>query len=122
MSLLRRSFYLMLGFSFPFFWVMHATGFLNVLYLPIQKIFSTQSSGWPSLLSAILLYICVTVMFEFLSRAKQDIIPELRNRRQPPLSGHGSSLPDRCTEKEPGQPHLQELSGDPVGSEPEKPQ
>jgi len=38
MGFLRRAFYLLLGFTFPGFWLFHAGGLLASLYLPLQTL------------------------------------------------------------------------------------
>ncbi|MDD2467747.1 MAG: hypothetical protein PHI97_27520 [Desulfobulbus sp.] len=66
MHLLRRGFYLLIGFTFPGFWVLHASGFIAVLYRPLQLLFHTKAVGWPALITASLLYLGVIVGFEAL--------------------------------------------------------
>lgn len=75
MGFLRRGFYLLLGFTFPGFWLFHADGLLASLYLPLQKIFHTQATGWPSFITASLLYIATIVLFEFLARVLKNARP-----------------------------------------------
>jgi len=57
------------------FWVFHAMGFLGVLYRPIQYLFATTATGWPSLVSALLLYLAAASVFELLCRPRQDNQP-----------------------------------------------
>jgi hypothetical protein len=66
MHLLRRGFYLMLGLTFPGFWVLHASGFWAVLYQPLQFLFHTREVGWTSLVTATLLYLWGIFCFEWL--------------------------------------------------------
>ncbi len=75
MALFRRGFYLILGFTFPGFWMFHAGGYKAGMYLPIQKLFNTSSSGWPSLISASLLYLIAIVIFELTYRLLKDARP-----------------------------------------------
>jgi len=74
--MVRRWFYLLLGFSFPFFWAFHAAGTMKVLYYPIQVIASTDNTEWPSLLTACLLYSIITAVFEILYRTRKNLTPE----------------------------------------------
>lgn len=120
MTTLRRGFYLLLGFTFPFFWAFHATGFMAVLYRPLQHLFATAGTGWPSLVTASMLYCGAAGLFELLFRVRGDITPEWHTHRPQPQSDHGSWLPDRCKEKGPGQPHHPESSGGPEESGPAK--
>lgn len=64
MSIIRRGFYLILGFTFPGFWAIHASGYAAFLYTPLQKLFGIEGSGWLSLLTASLIYLAATVIFE----------------------------------------------------------
>ena len=70
---MRKWFYLLLGFSFPFFWTAHSMGKMGVLYAPIQKLASTSSTGWPSFVSAAMLYIIFGVIFEVTYRARKSM-------------------------------------------------
>ncbi|MHB8810947.1 MAG: hypothetical protein ACYC9M_13190 [Desulfobulbaceae bacterium] len=36
MTTLRKGYYLLLGFTFPFYWAAHAAGFMATLYRPLQ--------------------------------------------------------------------------------------
>lgn len=74
--MLRRWFYLLLGFTFPFFWAFHDSGVLRVLYAPLQKLASTSSTGWPSFITAGLLYTIIGVIFEVMYRLRKNISPE----------------------------------------------
>ena len=74
--MLRRWFYLLLGFTFPLFWAFHDAGMLKALYYPIQALASTSSTGWPSFISAVLLYLVVTACFEIMYRIRRSITPE----------------------------------------------
>ncbi len=73
---MRKWFYLLLGFTFPFFWTFHATGMMKILYLPIQKLASTTSAGWPSFVSACLLYGISALIFELTYRVRKNLSPE----------------------------------------------
>lgn len=73
---MRKWFYLLMGFTFPFFWTAHSMGKLKALYYPIQKIASTTSTGWPSFISASILYIIVGVVFEATYRARKNMEAE----------------------------------------------
>lgn len=64
MPLLRRAFYLLIGFTFPGFWMLHASGWASGLYKPIQRLCATTAVGWPSLLTASLLYGALILCFE----------------------------------------------------------
>ena len=64
MSLLRRGFYLMIGFTFPGFWLLHASGLLAWLYGPLQRLFHTKATAWPALVTASLLYLGAVLLFE----------------------------------------------------------
>lgn len=64
MSILRRGFYLLIGFTFPGFWMLHASGWAAGLYKPVQILFATTAVGWPSLLTASLLYGSLMLFFE----------------------------------------------------------
>lgn len=75
MTTLRRAFYLLVGLTFPGFWILHAAGFASFLYLPLQRLLHTRASGWPSLLTALLLYGAVIACFEALMRARKQIQP-----------------------------------------------
>ena len=70
---MRKWFYLLMGFTFPFFWTFHSMGKMKVLYYPIQKMTSTTSTGWPSFVSASLLYIVVCIAFEATYRARKNM-------------------------------------------------
>ena len=112
----RRVFYMVLGFTFPIFWVFHADGFLAVLYRPVQKLFATSSVGWPSLCTAGGTYLLAILLFEAAVRSRRDINPLWRSPRQPLLFDHESFLRDHCIKTEPDQLHPQELSGGREGS------
>jgi hypothetical protein len=75
MRALRQGFYLLLGLTFPGFWVFHAAGKLSILYRPLQWLAETETTGWPSFISASLLYLAVTVVFEFLFRILKEYHP-----------------------------------------------
>lgn len=75
MEYIRRGFYLILGFTFPGFWALHASGLVSVLYSPLQKLFSTEATGWPSFITACLLYIGMILLFELFSRAWKNVHP-----------------------------------------------
>ncbi len=75
MGFLRRGFYLLLGFTFPGFWLFHAGGLLAPLYLPLQKLFHTEATGWPSFITASLIYISAIAVFEFFAGALKNARP-----------------------------------------------
>ena len=64
MHILRRAFYLLIGFTFPGFWMLHASGLAAELYRPLQRLCATTAVGWPSLLTASLLYGGLILCFE----------------------------------------------------------
>lgn len=70
MTTLRKGFYLLLGFTFPFYWAIHDAGFMAALYRPLQHLFATTGSGWPSMVTASLLYGGAAGLFELLFRAR----------------------------------------------------
>jgi hypothetical protein len=70
MTAFRRYYYLLLGFSFPIFWMLHCEGLMSGLYRPIQRLFSTERCGWPSFISAFLLYLIITAIFEVFVRVR----------------------------------------------------
>ena len=72
---MRQLYYLMVGLTFPGFWAFHAEGYWAALYLPLQKLFHTTATGWPSFCSALLLYGVVTVLFELFRRARDNARP-----------------------------------------------
>lgn len=61
---------MLLGFSFPIFWMLHAGGVLAVLYRPLQVLFATEATGWPSFISGTVLYAAITFLFELVIRAR----------------------------------------------------
>ncbi|MBM9616225.1 hypothetical protein JWJ90_18310 [Desulfobulbus rhabdoformis] len=65
MHLFRRIFYLLIGFTFPGFWVFHASGMFANLYLPLQRLLHSQSPLFPALITASLLYLVIICCFEF---------------------------------------------------------
>lgn len=75
MSLIRRAFYLFIGLTFPAFWISHASGWAAHLYRPIQQLFATTASGWPSLITTILLYLAAILCFEGLYRLLKTTRP-----------------------------------------------
>ncbi len=75
MKFIRQSFYLILGLTFPGFWVVHASGFAAALYLPIQRLTHAASTTWPSLFTAVLLYAGATIIFECLYRVVKNAHP-----------------------------------------------
>ncbi len=75
MTLLRRGFYLIVGFTFPGFWMFHASGFYAHLYRPIQTLFHSPAIGWPSLITALLIYLAAIVCFEICYRLLQSSHP-----------------------------------------------
>ncbi len=64
MPFIRKSFYMIIGLTFPFFWAFHSTGFMNYLYLPLQLLTGSTGTGWPSFISAFCIYMICTVLFE----------------------------------------------------------
>ena len=64
MLLIRRGFYLILGFTFPGFWTLHASGLFAILYKPIQWLFGTRATGWPSFITAATVYLLAALVFE----------------------------------------------------------
>ena len=64
MILIRRGFYLIAGFTFPGFWMIHASGYSAIIYQPIQHFFHTSAVGWPSLITATLIYLAAMGCFE----------------------------------------------------------
>ena len=75
MKVLRQSFYLVLGFTFPGFWIFHANGFWSVLYRPIQLISGSEATGWPSFFSACLIYLTAVLVFESCYRLLKNAQP-----------------------------------------------
>ncbi len=75
MKFIRQSFYLILGLTFPGFWALHASGFAAALYRPIQRLTHAASPTWPSLLTAVLLYTALTILFECLYRVFRNAHP-----------------------------------------------
>ena len=71
MTSLKRTFYMLLGFTFPFFWAYHAAGFADFLFKPIQLVTSTKSAIWPSFITAFLLYTLLIIVIEFVFRPKR---------------------------------------------------
>jgi len=72
---MRRGFYLILGFTFPGFWTFHAGGFASWLYRPLQTLSGTETTGWPSFITACLIYTGLTVLFELFARAWSNAHP-----------------------------------------------
>jgi len=62
-------------FSFPGFWMLHASGFGAHLYRPLQLLFHTSAVGWPSLVSAALCYGAVILCFEICWRLMKNAQP-----------------------------------------------
>jgi hypothetical protein len=75
-NMVRRWFYFLLGLTFPIFWTLHAAGTLKILYYPLQLLASTASTGWPSFISASLLYTVAALVFEIMYRSRKSITPE----------------------------------------------
>ena len=75
MRFIRQSFYLVLGLTFPGFWMLHASGFAAALYRPVQRLIHADSPTWPSLLTALLLYGAITAIFECLCRVIRNAHP-----------------------------------------------
>ena len=70
---MRKWFYLITGILFSFFWTFHSMGKLKALYHPIQKIAGTTSTGWPSFITASLLFMVVGIVFEITYRARKNM-------------------------------------------------
>jgi len=75
MKFLRQSFYLFLGFTFPGFWIFHAGGFWSMLYRPIQVIIGSEATGWPSFITACLVYLVAVLIFECCYRLLKNAHP-----------------------------------------------
>lgn len=75
MTLFRRAFYLAIGLTFPGFWVVHAAGFGAFLYRPLQSFFHSNAVGWPSLITALLLYMMAIICFETCFRLLRSAHP-----------------------------------------------
>jgi hypothetical protein len=75
MLVLRRGFYLIVGFTFPGFWLFHAAGYGASLYRPIQLLFQSTAVGWPSLITATLLYLAIIGCFEACWRLLKHVQP-----------------------------------------------
>jgi hypothetical protein len=75
-KLLRQSFYLVLGLTFPGFWIFHAVGFWSMLYQPIQVISGSQATGWPSFITACLVYLAAVFIFEWSYRLLRNAHPK----------------------------------------------
>lgn len=113
MTSLKRTFYMLFGFTFPFFWAYHASGVADFLYRPIQFIAGTESRIWPAFITTFILYMGTIIMIQTVTRPKKRAFtPELHTLRQQPLSGRESSLKGHCTEKGQDQPHHQGSSID----------
>ncbi|WP_153306673.1 hypothetical protein [Desulfogranum japonicum] len=68
MKHIRQFFYLTIGCTFPGFWMLHASGLYAGWYAPLQNLFHTKSSGWPSFITAAFLYGIVIACFEVMYR------------------------------------------------------
>ncbi len=75
MPLFRRAFYLIVGLTFPGFWMVHAAGLGAFLYRPLQTFLHSKTTGWPSLITAVLLYMAVIVCFELCCRVFRSAQP-----------------------------------------------
>jgi len=75
MILIRRGFYLIAGFTFPGFWMIHASGYGAIVYQPIQHFFHTATVGWPSLITATLIYLAAMGCFEACWRLLKNTRP-----------------------------------------------
>ena len=64
MHVFRRVFYLIIGFTFPGFWVLHASGLMAGLYHPLQRLLQSNATLCPSFISAGCLYLVAIVLFE----------------------------------------------------------
>jgi len=118
MTLIKRSFYMLLGFSFPFYWAFHAAGFAEIFYKPIQLVTSTKSTLWPSFITATILYVGLVILIERMFRKRRNINPGWQNHHQPPLFDHESSLQGHCTETGRDQQHPPESLDDQAESVP----
>lgn len=116
MSLARRGFYMLLGFSFPFYWGFHMEGFANLLYRPIQVIAATESTIWPSFITAFLTYVGLIVLIERMCGRGADFTDEWDDHRQPPFLDHEALLQGQrnAKERDPLQPP--EIDGRPEGT------
>jgi len=74
-NFLRQGFYLLLGFTFPGFWIFHTGGFWSVLYRPIQMITGSEATGWPSFITACLIYFAAILVFECSHRLLKNAHP-----------------------------------------------
>ena len=75
MTIIRRGFYLIIGFTFPGFWMLHASGFWDFLYKPLQLMFHTAAIGWPSLATALICYGAAIFCFEVCWRLLREAQP-----------------------------------------------
>lgn len=75
MNFTRKAFYLLVGFSFPGFWIFHAGGLWSVLYKPIQMITGSEATGWPSFITASLVYLGMIIVFENFYRLLKNSRP-----------------------------------------------
>lgn len=75
MKMLRSMCYLVLGFTFPLFWMYHAAGLWSFLYKPIQLLLGIEISGWPSFITAFLLYATGCLVLELFFRLLKNAQP-----------------------------------------------
>lgn len=75
MSYMRQAFYLLLGFSFPWFWMFHSSGFWAGIYAPLLGFLGEGARTWLSLISALIIYILAAVVFETAFRLIKNARP-----------------------------------------------
>ncbi len=75
MGFLRKSFYFLLGFTFPGFRLFHAGSLLASLYQPLQKLFHTLATDWLAFITALLLYIAAIALFEIFAKSLKNAHP-----------------------------------------------
>ena len=104
MSSIKRTFYMVLGFTFPFFWAYHASGFADILFKPIQWISSTESTLWPSFITAFLIYSLMITVVEKLTRPRRSDYtiewPDLRETKNSEVADSVSKSPDKSAHTE----------------------
>ncbi len=67
MQTIRRFFYAVIGFSWPFFYLFHSAGMWDHIYRPFT---SQEPVGfWPPFLSSILIYGLAIILFELCHKA-----------------------------------------------------
>ncbi|PID71547.1 MAG: hypothetical protein CSA31_01950 [Desulfobulbus propionicus] len=75
MKILRLFSYLFMGFTFPLFWMYHAAGLWSFLYKPIQLLLQLENNGWPSFITAFLLYAAGIAVLELIFRLLKNAHP-----------------------------------------------